>query len=112
MIIPVRYGGGTRIKIADAFSRKCPVVSTTVGAFGYEVDDGRHLLLADRPEEFSRACVDLVLNPARGTELAATAWTDFEKKWTWDAIAPKICAAAEHCIRGKAPASTGLHRTT
>ena len=44
MIIPVRLGGGTRVKIADAFSRKCPVVSTRLGAYGYDVQTGRELI--------------------------------------------------------------------
>ena len=45
MIIPIRQGAGTRVKIADAFSRKCPVVSTKLGAYGYDVQSGRELSL-------------------------------------------------------------------
>ncbi len=99
IVIPIRLGGGTRVKIAEAFSRKCPAVSTSLGAFGYEVTHGRQLLLADEPEDFSRACIELIRNPARGSEIADRAWGEFLEKWTWDAIAPKVWAAAEDCLQ-------------
>lgn len=99
MIVPIRFGGGTRIKIAEAFSRKIPAVSTTVGAFGYEIEHGKQLLLADRPQDFVAACIQLVNNPKLGDEIAERAWSDYLNKWTWDAIAPKVWAAAEDCIR-------------
>ena len=99
MVIPIQFGGGTRIKLADAFSRKCPVVSTTVGAFGYEVQDGRHLLLADAPSDFANACVQVVCDQILGAKMARNAWEEFLNKWTWDAIAPKVWAAADDCMR-------------
>lgn len=99
MVIPIRFGGGTRIKIADAFSRKCPVVSTSLGAFGYAVENGRQLRLADSPAEFAAACIDLVKNPREAAAMAGRAWQEFLEKWTWDAIAPRVWAAAEDCLR-------------
>lgn len=99
MVIPIRLGGGTRIKIADAFSRKCPVVSTSLGAYGYGAEDGKQLRLADTPEQFVAACVDVVRNRAEAEAMAERAWTEFLEKWTWDAIAPRVWAAAEDCMR-------------
>ncbi len=99
MINPIRYGGGTRIKIADAFSRKCPVVSTHYGAFGYEVRDGHHLRLADRPARFADACIQLLRDPVAGAALAGNAWQAFLQNWTWEAITPRVWAAAEDCLR-------------
>ena len=98
MAIPIRFGGGTRVKIADAFSRKCPVVSTSFGAFGYGVEDGRQLRLADMPEEFAAACIELVRDRDRAAAMAERAWSEFVEKWTWNAIAPRIWAAAEDCL--------------
>ena len=97
-MIPLHNGAGTRIKLADAFSRKCPVVSTNLGAFGYEVEHGRELLLADKPAEFADACVSLIRNPERGSQLAENAFSAFLKRWTWDAIEPRIHAAAEDAL--------------
>lgn len=99
MIVPVRLGAGTRVKVAEAFSRKCPLVSTRLGAFGYDVVHGRELLLADSPEAFSAACIQAVRDPSSGTAMAERAWTSFLEKWTWDAIKPRVWAAAEHSLR-------------
>jgi len=87
MVVPVRAGGGTRVKIAEAFSRRCPVVSTPLGAFGYDVQDGRELLLASTADQMARACVRLIENPALGEELTTRAHALFERRYTWDATA-------------------------
>jgi glycosyltransferase involved in cell wall biosynthesis len=59
-VVPVRYGSGTRVKILESFAHRVPVVSTTVGAEGLDVEDGVHLLLADDPVEFAAATVRLL----------------------------------------------------
>jgi polysaccharide biosynthesis protein PslH len=102
MIIPIRFGAGTRIKIADAFSRKCPVVATPLGAFGYEVEHGRHLLLAETPGAFVQACVALARDRISASAMAERAWQDFLEKWTWAAIAPRVWCAAEDTMRRSA----------
>lgn len=98
MIIPIHFGGGTRIKIAEAFSRKCPAASTTLGAFGYDVKHGQEIMLADTPRDFASACIDLVRDPERANAMAERAWTAFLEKWTWEAIMPKVAAAAADCL--------------
>ena len=70
MIVPVRCGAGTRVKIVDAFSKKCPVVSTSLGAFGYEVLSGEDILLADNPMDFAQACVQLLKDTGLGAKLS------------------------------------------
>jgi glycosyltransferase involved in cell wall biosynthesis len=99
MIVPLHIGAGTRVKIAEAFSRKCPVISTSLGAYGYDVADGRELLLADTAEAFASACVRVIRQPSEAAALAERAWHQFLKKWTWDAIQPRVWAAAEECLR-------------
>jgi polysaccharide biosynthesis protein PslH len=98
-IVPIRIGAGTRVKIADAFSRKCPLVSTRFGALGYDVQNGRELLLADNPEEFATACTSLIRDPESADAMAKRAYSAFLEKWTWDAIAPRVWATAEDCLR-------------
>lgn len=99
MVVPLQVGGGARVKIPEGFSRKCPIVSTRVGAFGYEVQNGQELLLADTPAEFAAACISLVRNPATANAMAERAFAAFLRNWTWDAITPRIHAAAEDCLR-------------
>jgi glycosyltransferase involved in cell wall biosynthesis len=56
-VVPLRAGGGTRIKILEAFAHGVPVISTRMGAEGIRATDGQHLLLADDAEGFARACL-------------------------------------------------------
>jgi glycosyltransferase involved in cell wall biosynthesis len=60
MVVPLRAGSGTRIKILESFAFGVPVVSTSVGAAGLDVEHGVHLLIADTPEEFTAACLRLL----------------------------------------------------
>ena len=99
MIVPIIQGAGMRVKIADAFSRKCPVVSTHLGAYGYDVQNGRELLLANDPRQFAAACVALIRDRAAGKAISECAYRAFLEKWTWDAIAPRVWAAAEDALR-------------
>jgi glycosyltransferase involved in cell wall biosynthesis len=99
MVVPVHVGGGTRGKIALAFSQKCPVVSTTLGACGYESRDQEIAYLADSAEAFSDACLRAIREPAEAAAIAERAWRQFLEKWTWDAIRPSVLAAAEQCLQ-------------
>jgi glycosyltransferase involved in cell wall biosynthesis len=62
-IVPIRYGSGTRLKILESFAHRVPVVSTTIGAEGLNVEDEVHLLLADDPDAFATACERLLSEP-------------------------------------------------
>jgi glycosyltransferase involved in cell wall biosynthesis len=64
VVVPLRYGSGSRLKILEAFAHRVPVVSTTVGAEGLGVVSGTHLLIADDPDEFADACLRLVEDAA------------------------------------------------
>ncbi len=63
VVVPVRFGSGTRLKILEAFAHRVPVVSTTIGAEGLGAEDRTHLLIADRPEEFADAIYRLRSSP-------------------------------------------------
>jgi glycosyltransferase involved in cell wall biosynthesis len=99
MVVPLHVGAGTRIKIAHGFSQKCPIVSTTLGAYGYGAIDGREMYLADSAEAFSKACIRAIREPERAAQMAERAWRQFTERWTWDAIRPRVWAAAEECLR-------------
>jgi glycosyltransferase involved in cell wall biosynthesis len=98
-IVPVLVGGGTRIKIAEAFSRKCPVVSTSLGAYGYDVADGRELLLADTAPDFAAKCLRLLTNSAEGKSLAEKGWRKYKENWTWDLQAAQIARIVERAAK-------------
>lgn len=73
LIVPLRYGGGTRIKILEAMAAGKPVVSTSVGCEGLDAVAGRHLLVADRPQDFAHACVTLLTRPDERQALSEAA---------------------------------------
>jgi glycosyltransferase involved in cell wall biosynthesis len=102
MVVPIRVGAGTRIKIAHGFSQKCPVVSTTFGAYGYGAVNGREMYLADSAEEFANACVRVIQDTQSAAQMADRAWRQFLEKWTWDAIRPSVRAAVEDCLQRSA----------
>ncbi|HEY1416349.1 MAG TPA: glycosyltransferase family 4 protein, partial [Myxococcaceae bacterium] len=72
-VVPIRYGSGTRIKILESFAHRVPVVSTTLGAEGLDVQDGVHLLIADDPDEFAAATVRLLGDSALRSRIAREA---------------------------------------
>jgi glycosyl transferase family 1 len=94
VVVPLRYGSGTRIKILEAFAHRIPVVSTTAGADGIDVTAGRHLLIADTPDDFTDACLDLLTNYPRRRALVEEAYGLFEANYRWDDIRDRIGSLA------------------
>ncbi len=72
-VVPLRIGSGTRLKILEAAAVAKPVVSTTLGAEGLDFADGSEILLADEPESFASAVVDLLNDARRRRRLGAAA---------------------------------------
>ena len=91
-VVPIRAGGGTRIKILEAFAHGVPVVSTRVGAEGISVVDGEHLLLADDAVAFARACLQVKQDPELAGRLAARALALLREKYTPAHIADAVSA--------------------
>jgi glycosyltransferase involved in cell wall biosynthesis len=85
-VVPIRGGGGTRIKLLEAFARGIPVVSTTVGAEGIPVDGEVHLLLADSPEVFAAQCLRLARSARLRESLAAAAMARWATHYRPEAI--------------------------
>jgi len=105
MVVPVHVGAGTRGKIAHAFSRRCPVVSTALGAYGYSARDGHDMFLAESADAFAKACIRTIREPVVAADMADRAWEQFLRKWTWEAIRPSVWAAAEDCLKVTEPTS-------
>ena len=72
-VIPLRVGGGTRIKAFEAMAMGCPVVSTTIGIEGLDVQDGVHYLCRDDPSELAEGVIDLLGKPELRRALSAGA---------------------------------------
>jgi len=89
-IVPLLRGGGTRIKILEAWASGVPVVSTSVGAAGLDALHGEHLLIADTPDDFARAIALLLNEPARAAALAENARRFVEMRYDWSVIGGKM----------------------
>ena len=89
-IVPLRIGGGTRLKIFEAMAMGKAVVSTTVGAEGLPVTSGEHLLLADEPHTFARAVVSLLRGPDRRAQLEQAARALVVERYDWSAVAGEL----------------------
>jgi sugar transferase (PEP-CTERM/EpsH1 system associated) len=102
-IVPLRIGGGTRLKIFEAMAMGKAVVSTTVGAEGLPVDDGLHLVLADEPDAFARAVVSLLREPARRATLGSAARALVVERYDWSAVAGALDRALQDIAGRRLP---------
>ena len=92
-VVPLRIGGGTRLKIFEALSMGKAVVSTTVGAEGLPVMDGRHVMLADEPTSFARAVVRLLRDTDARARLESAARALVLEQYDWSAVAGSLESA-------------------
>lgn len=86
-IVPLRVGGGTRLKIYEAMAAGIPVVSTRVGAEGLDVADGETLYLADTPQEFAERCLRLLEDEREAQRIAGAARELVSSHYSWEAAA-------------------------
>jgi glycosyltransferase involved in cell wall biosynthesis len=82
-VVPIRVGGGTRLKILDAFASGKAVVSTAVGCEGIDVTLSKDILVADDPEAFASTVVELLRDPAKRLQLEQNARRLAEEKYSW-----------------------------
>jgi sugar transferase (PEP-CTERM/EpsH1 system associated) len=95
VVVPLRIGGGTRIKIYEAMGMERAVVSTTIGAEGLDVADGEHILLADDPQSFADAVVALLRAPERAEQIGQQAASHVRAHFGWAAVAEQF---ADRCV--------------
>ena len=85
-VVPLRIGGGTRLKIYEAMASAVPIVSTSVGAEGLDVQNGTDIVLADEPESFADAVIGLLRDAERRRGIA-TAGSRTAARFDWSVIA-------------------------
>jgi glycosyltransferase involved in cell wall biosynthesis len=90
VVVPLRLGGGTRLKILEAMALGTPVISTRKGAEGIDVRDGENILLADQPEELAQAVVRLLNDSTLRTHIARHARTLVKRQYDWQQIAGRL----------------------
>jgi sugar transferase (PEP-CTERM/EpsH1 system associated) len=101
-IVPLRIGGGTRLKIYEAMAMEKAIVSTTVGAEGLPLQNGEELLLEDKPEAFASAVVRVLTDETLNRNLGTRAATTVRNSFGWDKVADSFAAICREAIAGKA----------
>ncbi|GIV98679.1 glycosyltransferase family 4 protein [Roseiflexus sp.] len=93
-IVPMRIGGGIRLKVLEAFAMEAPVVSTSLGVEGIVgLRDGVHCLLAETPQQFARTILRLLDDPATRRALGAAGRELASTGYDWKTIIPRMEAA-------------------
>jgi polysaccharide biosynthesis protein PslH len=98
-VVPLRIGGGTRLKIFEAMAMEKAIVSTSVGAEGLPVTDGRELRIADTPETFAASVVDLLTKPEAAKQLGLEAGRKVRERFGWNGVAKRFSEICEATVR-------------
>ena len=112
LVVPLRFGSGTKLKILDAMALRLPIVTTSIGAEGLGVEHDHHALIAETVPEIVDAILRLKRDPALSRRLTANANALVSERFSWDAIrnslATWISELAERRPSGAPPRTTPL----
>ncbi len=97
VVVPLRVGGGTRLKIYEAMGAGKAVISTTIGAEGLDYNDGRDILIADTPDAFSRRVIEVLRHADRRQGLEDAAFA-LASQYDWSSIARTFQATLDRAV--------------
>jgi glycosyltransferase involved in cell wall biosynthesis len=101
-IVPLRIGGGTRLKILDALAMSKAIISTSIGCEGLAVTHGQDIIVADTPESFANAIIETLSDPARAQRIGAAGRALVVARYGWAAIAGTLICAYARAVSRKA----------
>jgi polysaccharide biosynthesis protein PslH len=97
-VVPLRIAGGSRLKILEALAAGLPVISTSIGAEGLDVEPGKHLLIADQEAAFAEATIRLLEDRSLQQSLRESGRRLVHERYDWRMIVPKVEQAWEQAI--------------
>jgi glycosyltransferase involved in cell wall biosynthesis len=89
-VVPIRVGGGTRLKILEAMSMNKAVVSTTLGAEGIHYTNRNNIIITDHPQDFAKAVLYLLNNKEKALEIGAAGRKLVCEQYDWRIIGEKL----------------------
>ncbi len=100
-VVPIRVGGGTRLKILEAMSMEKAVVSTTIGAEGIRHTDGKNILLADDPEGFAQKVCSLLDDPSKAGNMGRAGRDLVCSFYDWNIIGERLNTIYQEVAHGR-----------
>jgi len=100
-IVPLRIGGGTRLKIYEAMAMEKPVISTSIGAEGLPVNNGSDVILADTAETFAAGVVELLTDPQLARDIGLRAAKKVREQFGWKQVARNFAELCEETVKRK-----------
>ena len=100
-IVPLRIGGGTRLKVLDAMASGKAIVSTSIGCEGIDARDGEHLITADSPDAFARETIALLRSPERRATLGRAARQFVVNRYSWRTVADHLIDTYVQTMRNR-----------
>jgi sugar transferase (PEP-CTERM/EpsH1 system associated) len=100
-VVPLRIGGGTRLKIYEAMAMEKAIVSTSIGAEGLPVEDGNEIVLADTAETFADAVIKLLRDESLTREIGMRAANKVRQNFGWDIVGDRFAEICERTIELK-----------
>jgi polysaccharide biosynthesis protein PslH len=99
-VVPLRIGGGTRLKILEAMGMGKAIVSSSIGCEALDIKPGRDLCVADGPDAFATTAIELAADAARRRELGAAGRQRVEERYGWEAIGARMNAFYRTLVDG------------
>jgi glycosyltransferase involved in cell wall biosynthesis len=99
-VVPLRVGGGTRLKVVDAWAMGKAVVTTSQGCEGLAAEHDVNSLIADTPEAFAAAIAAVLEHPERAAALGRAARALVERTYAWDALGVQLLDAYRGLVQG------------
>lgn len=100
-VVPLRVGGGTRIKIYEAMAMAKPVISTAIGAEGLPVRDGKEIFLADTPGDFAQKVIRVLRDRSLAKRVGEQARALVSERFGWGAAVDEFLNVCEHAVAVK-----------
>jgi len=109
VVVPLRIGGGTRLKIVEALAMGRAVVSTSLGCEGLDVEDGQTIVVADTSRAFADAIINLLNDPDARARLGRKGRRLVEEHYDWVPIGDRLVAALQPLLERRNELTTQVN---
>jgi glycosyltransferase involved in cell wall biosynthesis len=106
-VAPLLFGSGMKVKVLDAMARGMPIVTTSVGAEGIDMEHGKHLLVADNPDDMANEVDRLLTDPDLWQRLQVNSRALIRERYTWRQLFTQMHRTLDSGLRSGKSVATG-----